>query len=57
MIVNMNSRHPPLQEKIFGLSIFLFAQNLWYAATKNDDLESNLTLRFGVDYLNITHLR
>ena len=33
-----NKRHPPLQEKIFGLSIFLFAQNLWRAVMKNGDL-------------------
>ena len=33
--------HPPLYEKIFGLSIFLFAQNLWYAVTKNDDSDSS----------------
>ena len=36
------SRYPPLQEKIFGLSIFLFAQNLWYAETKNGDLDSTV---------------
>ena len=28
------------KEQIFGLSIFLFAQNLWYAVTKNGDLDS-----------------
>ena len=39
----MKSRYPPLQEKIFGLSIFLFAQNLWYAVTKNGNLYDTLT--------------
>ena len=38
----MVSVQPPLQEKIFGLSIFLFAQNLWCAATKNGDLDSTM---------------
>ena len=38
-----NKRHPPLQEKIFGLSIFLFAKNLWRGAMKNGDLDSTLT--------------
>ena len=28
------------KEQIFGLSIFLFAQSLWCAAMKNDDLDS-----------------
>ena len=28
------------KEQIFGLSIFLFAQSLWRAAMKNDDLDS-----------------
>ena len=32
-----------LQEKIFGLSIFLFAQNLWHAVMKNGNLDSTLT--------------
>ena len=31
------------KEQIFGLSIFLFAQNLWYAVMKNDDLDSTLS--------------
>ena len=29
-------------EKIFGLSIFLFAQNLWRAVMKNGDLDSTM---------------
>ena len=32
------------KEQIFGLSIFLFAQNLWCAVTKNDDLAVLLVL-------------
>ena len=32
-----------LQKKIFGLSIFIFAQNLWHAVMKNGDLDSTLT--------------
>ena len=28
------------KEQIFGLSIFLFAQNLWCAVMQNDDLDS-----------------
>ena len=28
-----------LQKKIFGLSIFLFAQNLWRAVMKNGDIQ------------------
>ena len=28
------------KEQIFGLSISLFAQSLWRAAMKNDDLDS-----------------
>ena len=32
-----------LQEKIFGLSIFLFAQNLWHDVMKNGNLHSTLT--------------
>ena len=31
------------QEKIFGLSIFLFAQNLWRAVMKNGNLYDTLT--------------
>ena len=38
-----NKRYPPLQEKIFGLSIFLFAQNLWRAVMKNGNLYNTLT--------------
>ena len=34
---------PPLQEKIFGLSIFIFAQNLWRAVMKNGNLYDTLT--------------
>jgi hypothetical protein len=30
-----------LQKKIFGLSIFLFALELWRAVMKNDDRDSN----------------
>ena len=36
-------RYPPLQEKIFGLSIFLFAQNWWRAVMKNGNLYDTLT--------------
>ena len=40
---------PPLQEKIFGLSIFLFAQNLWLTQMKNGSLTqyNKVTLTFG----------
>ena len=29
------------QEKIFGLSIFIFAQNLWLTEMKNDNSDSS----------------
>ena len=35
----------------------LLADNQTMVETKNSDLESNLTLLFGVDCLNVTHLR
>ena len=38
-----NKKASPLQKKIFGLSIFLFAQNLWLAVMKNGDLYNPLT--------------
>ena len=34
------------KEQIFGLSIFLFAQNLWCAVMQNDDLDSTLCSAF-----------
>ena len=34
------------KEQIFGLSIFLFAQNLWCAVMQNDDLYSTLCTAF-----------
>ena len=38
-VVKGQPQKASLQKKIFGLSIFIFAQNLWRAVMKNGDIQ------------------